>query len=83
MGRTTKDVRAGRLPARRRRYVSVTRKFVGRPAARRRLARVSIWLSLPSVREFAGAITVVLATLVHLARQRARWARGMVEACAA
>jgi hypothetical protein len=61
VGRTTNDVRAG-LPARRRLYVSVTGKFVVVQLLAAGWLGISVWLSLPWVRELAGAITIVRAT---------------------
>ena len=51
-------------PARRRLYVSVTRKFVVAQLLAAGWLGVSIWLSLPWVRELAGAITIVPAAVV-------------------
>ena len=77
MRRTTNDVSAGRRrpgatvgagtapeAARRRLYVSVTAKFVVAQALAAGWLGVSVWLSLPWVRELAAGITIVPAVLV-------------------
>ena len=51
-------------PARRRLYVSVIAKFVVAQALAAGWLGVSVWLSLPWVRELAAAITIVPAVLV-------------------
>jgi biofilm PGA synthesis N-glycosyltransferase PgaC len=56
--------RATPEPARRRRYVSVTMKFVVAQAFAAAWLGASVWLSLPWLRELAVAITTVPAILV-------------------
>jgi poly-beta-1,6-N-acetyl-D-glucosamine synthase len=76
MGRTANGVRVGRRSAarggpaaappqaRQRLYVSVTMKFVVAQALAAAWLGVSVWLSLPWLRELAAAITTVPAILV-------------------
>ena len=75
MGRTTDGVGLDQQPTsdspstetqpeRRRLYVSVTSKFVIAQVLAVGWLGVSIWLSLPWVRELAGAITIIPAVLV-------------------